>query len=162
MELRDVASEDASSSANFDRAQPTCSYLGVEESPANTEKAAGLVPFAVKLKGDLVNRLRELASRRSGDINGVIGELLEAGLEKYPDLAAKADAAPPPAQAMSQPVTLAQKLVAVALGQPGATVVERPVVKPVKPVLLRARLAQTMARKRWWWIRVMPRLCFLH
>lgn len=41
--MRDVASEDASCSANFDRAQPTCSYLGVEESSANTEKAAGLV-----------------------------------------------------------------------------------------------------------------------
>lgn len=99
------------------------------------EKAAGLVPFAVKLKGSLVERVRELAGQRAGDINGVVAELLEAGLLKYPELAPKAAVAQAPVSpAVSQPVTLAQKLVAVALGQPGATVVEKPVVKPVKPV----------------------------
>lgn len=99
------------------------------------EKAAGLVPLAVKLQGRLVERLRQLANQRAGDINGVVAELLEAGLEKFPEpVVEKTEVAQPasPAVASPAPLTLAQKLVAVALGTPGATVVEKPVVKPVK------------------------------
>ena len=99
------------------------------------EKAAGLVPFAVKLQGRLVERLRQLAHQRAGDINGVVAELLETGLAKFPEtVVEKTEVAQPanPVPASAAPLTLAQKLVAVALGTPGATAVEKPVVKPVK------------------------------
>ena len=98
------------------------------------EKAAGLVPFAVKLHASIVDRVRQLASQRSGDINGVVSELIEAGLVKYPDIvAAKVEAAPNAESTIpAAPLSLAHKLVAVALGKPGATVVEKPVVKPAR------------------------------
>jgi hypothetical protein len=98
------------------------------------EKAAGLVPFAVKLQGRLVERVRALANQRAGDINAVVGELLEAGLKDYPEIVEARVVAAPVAASPAPVLTLAQKMVAVALGKPGATVVERPVVKPVKPV----------------------------
>lgn len=44
------------------------------------DQALGLVPFAVKLDGALVKRLRERAAERGGDLNGVVAELLKKGL----------------------------------------------------------------------------------
>lgn len=45
------------------------------------EQAMGLVPFAVKLNGDLVNRVRALAEERQAGLNEVVAELLKKGLE---------------------------------------------------------------------------------
>ena len=44
------------------------------------DRAQGLVPFAVKLPGDLVKRLHELA--REKPLNEVVSELLERGLKQ--------------------------------------------------------------------------------
>ena len=46
------------------------------------ERALGLVPFAVKLNGDLVKQLQDLAKERDGDINAVVAEMLAKGLAK--------------------------------------------------------------------------------
>lgn len=45
------------------------------------ERELGLVPFAVKLDGELVNRVRERAAQAGGDINATVAELLTRGLE---------------------------------------------------------------------------------
>ena len=44
------------------------------------DRAQGLVPFAVKLPGDLVKRLHEMA--RQKPLNEVVTELLERGLKE--------------------------------------------------------------------------------
>ncbi len=44
------------------------------------DQAAGLVPFAVKLHGDLVKRIHALALERNAGVNEVVAELLEKGL----------------------------------------------------------------------------------
>ena len=44
------------------------------------DQARGLVPFAVKLEGDLVNQIRVLAQQRQKDINELVAELLKKGL----------------------------------------------------------------------------------
>ncbi len=44
------------------------------------ERAQGLVPFAVKLKGGLVKRIQSLAAERQSGLNEVVAELLEKGL----------------------------------------------------------------------------------
>jgi hypothetical protein len=46
------------------------------------DQAAGLVPFAVKLHGDLVKRIHALAQERKVGLNDVVAELLEKGLGK--------------------------------------------------------------------------------
>jgi hypothetical protein len=45
------------------------------------DRAAGLVPFAVKLNEDLVARLHALAQARDGDLNAVVADLLKKGME---------------------------------------------------------------------------------
>ena len=45
------------------------------------DRAAGLVPFAVKLNEELVARIHALAKAREGDLNAVVGELLKKGLD---------------------------------------------------------------------------------
>jgi hypothetical protein len=45
------------------------------------ERAQGLVPFAVKLDGELVKRIRSLAQERQCGLNEVVAELLEKGLK---------------------------------------------------------------------------------
>lgn len=45
------------------------------------ERAQGLVPFAVKLDGGLVQRVRALAAQRKAGLNEVVAELLEKGLK---------------------------------------------------------------------------------
>jgi len=44
------------------------------------ERAAGLVPFAVKLRGNLVRQLHELAQQRQLPLNELVDQLLRAGL----------------------------------------------------------------------------------
>jgi hypothetical protein len=46
------------------------------------DQAAGLVPFAVKLHGDLVKRIHARAQERQASVNEVVAELLEKGLGK--------------------------------------------------------------------------------
>jgi len=44
------------------------------------DRAAGLVPFAVKLQADLIRQLRETAERREVALNELVDQLLRAGL----------------------------------------------------------------------------------
>jgi len=60
------------------------------------DQAAGLVPFAVKLHGDLVKQLQTLAEAGDGNLNALVDRLLRAGLGAQP---ASADAAPTPVAA---------------------------------------------------------------
>ena len=46
------------------------------------ERAQGLVPFAVKLNGELVKRVQERAREKQVPLNEAVAELLERGLEK--------------------------------------------------------------------------------
>lgn len=45
------------------------------------DQALGLVPFAVKLNGDLVKALHAEAEARQTSVNALVGELLEKGLK---------------------------------------------------------------------------------
>jgi hypothetical protein len=45
------------------------------------DRAAGLVPFAVKLNEELVAKLHERAKGKEGGLNEVVAELLRKGLE---------------------------------------------------------------------------------
>ena len=45
------------------------------------DAAAGLVPFACKLPGDLANTLREKSAGRADGINGLVAELLRKALK---------------------------------------------------------------------------------
>jgi len=44
------------------------------------DQALGLVPFAVKLNGDLVKQIQALAQARQVELNEVVAELLTKGL----------------------------------------------------------------------------------
>ena len=44
------------------------------------DRALGLVPFAVKLNGELVSRLQALAQERGVDMNQLVDELVRKGL----------------------------------------------------------------------------------
>jgi hypothetical protein len=44
------------------------------------DRARGLVPFAVKIPGDLANQLRALAAERQADLNDLVTETLRKGL----------------------------------------------------------------------------------
>jgi predicted HicB family RNase H-like nuclease len=45
------------------------------------ERAQGLVPFAVKLDGELAKRVQALATERKAGLNELVAELLEKGLK---------------------------------------------------------------------------------
>jgi hypothetical protein len=45
------------------------------------EQSLGLVPFAVKLDGELVKRIHALAQARKTGLNEVVAEVLKKGLE---------------------------------------------------------------------------------
>ena len=45
------------------------------------DQALGLVPFAVKLDGDLVKQLHTLAQERATSLNELVAELLKKGLK---------------------------------------------------------------------------------
>lgn len=44
------------------------------------ERALGLVPFAVKLNGELVQQLQTLSKERGVELNQLVAELLQKGL----------------------------------------------------------------------------------
>ena len=44
------------------------------------DRALGLVPFAVKLNGDLVTQLQTLSKERGVELNALVAELLQKGL----------------------------------------------------------------------------------
>ena len=44
------------------------------------DQAAGLVPFAVKLNGELVQQLQTLAKESGTDLNALVAEVLTKGL----------------------------------------------------------------------------------
>lgn len=46
------------------------------------DQAAGLVPFAVKLNGDLVKQIHALAAERKAAVNAVVAELLQKALKQ--------------------------------------------------------------------------------
>ncbi|HXN16255.1 MAG TPA: hypothetical protein VN878_07740, partial [Usitatibacter sp.] len=46
------------------------------------DREAGLVPFAVKLHGDLVKEIHALAQSRGLSLNELVTELLQKGLKK--------------------------------------------------------------------------------
>lgn len=46
------------------------------------DREMGLVPFAVKLHGDLVRQVQALAQERGVSLNDVTAELIQAGLKK--------------------------------------------------------------------------------
>lgn len=46
------------------------------------DQAAGLVPFAVKLNGDLIRQIHALASQRKTAVNELVAELLQKALKK--------------------------------------------------------------------------------
>jgi hypothetical protein len=44
------------------------------------DRALGLVPFAVKLNGDLIKQLQDLAKERGVEMNALVAEVLQKGL----------------------------------------------------------------------------------
>lgn len=48
------------------------------------DQARGLLPFAVKLPGELIQQLREQAEARGVDLNELVAGLLKAGLAQPP------------------------------------------------------------------------------
>lgn len=44
------------------------------------DRARGLVPFAVKIPGELASQLRERAAERQADLNELVADLLKKGL----------------------------------------------------------------------------------
>lgn len=46
------------------------------------DRAAGLIPFAVKLNEGLVSRIQSLADERKTGVNELVAELLEKGMAK--------------------------------------------------------------------------------
>lgn len=67
------------------------------------DQAAGLVPFAAKLNKELVAQLNELAAERQMSINGLLDELLRAGLTQQTRLAAEKPPAAKKAPAKKAP-----------------------------------------------------------
>jgi hypothetical protein len=65
------------------------------------DAARGLVPFACKLPLPLTNQLRELATARQVEMNDLVAQLLEAGMQASgsaaPQAAAEPEAAKPKA-----------------------------------------------------------------
>jgi hypothetical protein len=85
MKKTDLAKKDAERLRNERHAKD--SVFGAAGAPAldrreqrERERALGLVPFAVKLNGDLVRQLQALAQERGGDMNALVAELLQKGL----------------------------------------------------------------------------------
>lgn len=71
------------------------------------DQAAGLLPFAVKLHGDLVKQLQSLAEAGDGNLNALVDRLLRAGLSADPvaappEAAKKVAAKKAPAKAPAQ------------------------------------------------------------
>jgi hypothetical protein len=85
MKKTDLAKYDAKKLMN--QAGPRGPAFGGGEAPPldrreqrERERALGLVPFAVKLNGNLVKQLQELAKERGLDMNELVAEVLQKGL----------------------------------------------------------------------------------
>jgi hypothetical protein len=85
MKKTDLAKYDAKKLMT--QAGPRGSSFGGGEAPPldrreqrERERALGLVPFAVKLNGNLVKQLQELAKERGLDMNELVAEVLQKGL----------------------------------------------------------------------------------
>ena len=65
-----------------DRYGASAGAVGDKREQREKEKAAGLVPFAVKLPQDLVASMQSLAKDRGASLNEVAESLLRRGLEK--------------------------------------------------------------------------------
>jgi hypothetical protein len=85
MKKTDLAKFDAKKLMN--QAGPRGPSFGAAEAAApdrreqrERERALGLVPFAVKLNGDLVKELQALAKDRGVDMNELVADVLRKGL----------------------------------------------------------------------------------
>lgn len=100
------------------------------------DQAAGLVPFAVKLHGDLVKQLHALAAEDGGNLNALVDRLVRAGLAaqatapsapaKVAKVAKKAAAEKAPAKKAPAKKVAAKKAVALTSGK-------TPAKSPAKP-----------------------------
>ena len=88
--------------AHSDRYGAASGQVGDKREQRERDKAAGLVPFAVKLPQDQVTRLQALAVERGVSMNDLAAELLQAAFstapaeEPKPEPRPKAKAAPKP------------------------------------------------------------------
>ena len=85
MKKADLAKSDAKKIMNQMGTKST-SFGGADAAPADRreqrerDRALGLVPFAVKLNGDLVAQLQALAKERGVDMNQLVDEVVRKGL----------------------------------------------------------------------------------
>ena len=85
MKKADLAKSDAKKIMN-QMGTRTASFGAADAAPADRreqrerDRAAGLVPFAVKLNGELVKQLQATAQERGVELNQLVGELLQKGL----------------------------------------------------------------------------------
>jgi len=85
MKRTDLAKADAEKMKNQMLAK-NAAYGGVANPPVDRreqrerDRALGLVPFACKLNGDLVQQLQAQAKERGVDMNQLVAELLQKGL----------------------------------------------------------------------------------
>lgn len=115
------------------------------------DQAAGLVPFACKLKDELVQRLRALAEQEGGDLNALTERLIRAGLSaegvRVP-AAKKSSAAKPVASkaAATLPVVKTSAKPAAAPKAPAKKAATRSVAQPaVKPAVAKKTVAKKAA-----------------
>ena len=71
----------AGAGAQFGKAAPA---VPSRREQRDLDRAAGLVPFAVKLNEELVAKLHALAQKREGGLNEVVAELLKKGMDSKP------------------------------------------------------------------------------
>src|SRR5574343_1672059 len=95
------------------------------------DQAAGLVPFAVKLKDELVQRLRALAEQEGGDLNALTERLIRAGLSAEGVRVPTAKKAAPPASAKNVAVKLPTVKAPAKASEKPAAAPQAP-AKPVK------------------------------
>lgn len=88
MKKTDLAKSDAKKLMNKMAAQGATAF-GNSGVPAvdkreqrKRDQALGLVPFAVKLNGELVKQLHSLAAERGVDMNSLVAEVLAKGLDQ--------------------------------------------------------------------------------
>ncbi|HJW52034.1 MAG TPA: hypothetical protein VJ501_08485 [Burkholderiaceae bacterium] len=71
-----IANEMRLAGHRYDVAAPVADRRAQRE----RERAAGLVPFAIKLHGDLVRQLNARANQRQVPLNELVDQLLRSGL----------------------------------------------------------------------------------
>lgn len=86
MKKTDLAKSDAKKLMNQMGAQGAA-FGAAGKAPApdrreqrDRDRALGLVPFAVKLNGDLVQQLQTLSKERGVELNQLVAELLQKGM----------------------------------------------------------------------------------